>query len=293
MSSNLLKTCYMGLDREKTRMINVDELMEKRAQAAAELKIRQEQYDRQRRQEGFVAGIAAEVLDTDALPADSLESGNVIKADNPEEISAEKEAVLSQAREEAERILKRAEKDAEAILAQAHIKAKEEYDNSRMQARNEGHEEGRKQALAEAEKIKKQLAEEKVQLEENYQRQLEELEPQFVDTITGIYEHIFRVDLQSYRDILLYLISGTMHEVGENKDFLIHVSREDFPYVSMQKKQLAEGTVASGHTVEFVEDMTLAQNECLIETDGGIFDCSLGTQLEELGRKLRLLSYQK
>ena len=46
-------------------------------------------------------------------------------------------------------------------------------------------------------------------------------------------------------------------------------------------------------TMEIIEDVSLHKNECLIETEGGIFDCGLGTQLSELTRKLKLLSYEK
>ena len=40
------------------------------------------------------------------------------------------------------------------------------------------------------------------------------------------------------------------------------------------------------------EDATLEKNECMIETGNGVFDCSLGTQLEALNEELRLLSYE-
>ena len=63
--------------------------------------------------------------------------------------------------------------------------------------------------------------------------------------------------------------------------------------MSMQKKQIAAGGVSSNASLEIVEDITLSKNQALIETESGIFDCSLGTQLTELGRKLRLLSYEK
>lgn len=74
---------------------------------------------------------------------------------------------------------------------------------------------------------------------------------------------------------------------------MLHVSKEDYPYVSMQKKQIMAGAVSANSFVEVVEDITLSQNECLIETDNGVFDCGLGTQLSELKQKLRLLSYEK
>ena len=129
-------------------------------------------------------------------------------------------------------------------------------------------------------------------LDAEYQKRMDELEPQFVDTITGIYEHIFDVDLHSYREVLCYLISATMRKTEDNRSFLVHVSKEDYPYVSMQKKQIMAGATAPNSTVEIVEDMTLGKGECMIETESGIFDCGLGTQLSELRQKLKLLSYE-
>ena len=52
------------------------------------------------------------------------------------------------------------------------------------------------------------------------------------------------------------------------------------------------GAPAPNSTVEIVEDMTLGKGECMIETESGIFDCGLGTQLSELRQKLKLLSYE-
>lgn len=72
----------------------------------------------------------------------------------------------------------------------------------------------------------------------------------------------------------------------------MHVSKDDYSYVNTQKKMLAETTVGSRGVVEVIEDITLHKNECMIETDGGIFDCGVGTQLEELTKRLKLLSFE-
>lgn len=118
------------------------------------------------------------------------------------------------------------------------------------------------------------------------------MEPQLVEAITGIYEHVFSVELHSYRDILVHLIASTLRKAEGNKDFLVHVSREDYSYVSMQKKQLQAILAGNGVTLEVVEDMTIAKDECMIETEGALFDCGLGTQLEQLRCKLLLLAYR-
>ena len=60
----------------------------------------------------------------------------------------------------------------------------------------------------------------------------------------------------------------------------------------MQKKQIA-ASVAAGSSIEVVEDLTLSKNQCMIETEDGIFDCGVSTQLTELSNRLKLLSYEK
>ena len=122
---------------------------------------------------------------------------------------------------------------------------------------------------------------------------IDELEPKFVEALTGIYEKVFNIDLSKEHDIVMHLISSTMHKIEGSSNYLIHVSKEDYPYVSMKKEEILLGALSSGSSVEIVEDMTLGLNDCIIETDGGVFDCGLGTQLEELSQKLRLLSYTK
>jgi len=57
----------------------------------------------------------------------------------------------------------------------------------------------------------------------------------------------------------------------------------------MQKDELVAALTNPDANLEIVEDPTLNENECIIETDGGIFDCSVGVELEELSRKLKTL----
>ena len=130
-------------------------------------------------------------------------------------------------------------------------------------------------------------------LEEEYEQQIEMLEPNLVEAITGIYEHIFHVELSSYREILMGLISDVLHKLDGSRSFIIHVSKDDYAYVNMQKKQMLTGAVSESVSVDVVEDATVGRNECMIETENGIFDCGLGTQLSELKKRLRLLAWSR
>ena len=281
LSSNLLKSGYTNLTQDDARVINVNELMLKRLEALGIL-------NQQSTGDGFVSGLTAEVVETDGLlnDEDGIHS-NVIKS------GADAENYLEQVRLEAEEIIANANAQAEEIKQLAASSAEQEKTQVLEQARQQGYAEGMEQTRKEAARLEAEYAEKNRLLEREYQQLLDELEPQFVDTITGIYEHIFGVELQTQKEILCHLIASTMRKTEGNRDFLVHVSKEDFSYVSEHKAEVMEGAISPNSTVEIVEDVTLAANECLIETEGGIFDCGLGTQLVELRQKLKLLSYEK
>ena len=248
--------------------------------------------------DGFVGGLDAEMVE--ALTADSDEElPTVIKAERPEEVqetqtSADALAIVSA---QAQEVLEAARREAENLKSQAMIEAQQELEAMKNRAYEEGkaqgYDDGYGEAVAQVEEQKNQLAQERKRLEAEYQDLVEELEPRFVEALTDIYEKVFRVDLKKEQNIIMHLISSTMHKIEGSNTYLIHVSKEDYPYVSMKKNEVLVASVSANASVEIVEDMTLGANDCIIETDGGVFDCGLGTQLEELSQKLRLLSYTK
>ncbi|MCM1063542.1 MAG: FliH/SctL family protein [Eubacterium sp.] len=289
LSRNLVKRMYVApSEEEETRMIDTNVLVENRL---AELVKQKGAVGT----DGFVAGLNAERIEV--LPEGEASQG-------AQETGAGSAAVLEHASEEARKILENAAVEAQAKITDAQVEAArirkeaqqqagEEKIQILEQAKRQGYEEGYESAQAEAEKIRQEYARREQQLEAHYQQQIDELEPQFIDAITDIYEHILGVDLGSQREILAHLISSTIRKIEGSHSFIIHVSKEDYPFVSMQKKQLLAGAAAGSSTVEVVEDITMGQSECTIETDGGIFDCGLGTQLSELKKRLMLLAYSR
>ncbi len=288
MSSSLYKMGFRDLSKEATRTIDTNELVAKRLEELAEKQKGQ-------KRQGFVAGLQADVVEVgelqgaeaEELTDEELLRANVIKA------GEDAEAIRTKANVEAENLLSQAKADAERLLSEATSQAMREREQVLAEAKKQGYDEGRMQADAEAETLRQQFAAREKQLEEEYQKRIDELEPKFVDTITGIYEHIFHVELGAYREILVHLISDSMRNFEVYKNFLVHVRRDDYSYVSAQTKLIASESTVSAESIEIIEDISLSKNQCLIETDGGIFDCGLGIQLTELGKKLRLLSYVK
>lgn len=233
---------------------------------------------------GFVSGLAAETVEL--LPDENGGESNVMKAN--EDLAAREEAV----RLEAEELLRQAREAAAGIVADAKARAEQEKSAIMENARKQGYDQGMAQASEKERALEQEYHRRMQELESFFAQQLETLEPQFIDVITDVYEHIFHVDLSSYREVLVHLISETIHKTDGGRNFLVHVSREDYPYVSEQKAQLM-ANLGDSWKIDVIEDSLLGLGQCMIETENGIFDCGLGTQLEELKKKLMLLAWSK
>jgi flagellar assembly protein FliH len=244
--------------------------------------------------DGFTKGISA--VDVSELVGDN--EGNVIGgAGGDKPPTAASEDIIAEAKSQIEAM----KSEAVTQIEQERVKAIEEgksqgYEEGIELGKSEGYEQGHQEGLNSVNQMREELSAQmegrKRQLENDYQQRIRELEPKFINTLTGIYEHIFHVSLKNSKDLIVYLIQNTMRNIEGNGMYLVHVSKEDFPFASMQKKELVKGTNISLDSIELLEDATLSKNECMIETGNGVFDCSLGTQLEALNEELRLLSYE-
>ncbi len=301
MSSNLLKMGFTNLQDGEKRVIDTNALVARRIGALSVKSARTGS-------NGFSEGLSAERVETglteDGEASEDTPRSNVIKANpapdtDPGEADAdsgERGALLADARQEADELLEqaksRAQKEAEQLLADARAQIAAEREQTLAAAEKQGYQDGLSRAQNEISAREQALAEKQRAMEAEYEDMLDSLEPQFVDALTGVYEHLVGVELSSYREILVHLIGAAVRKI-EGRDFLVHVASEDYPYVSIEKKELMSALASPSATLELVEDSTLKHNECMIETEGGIFDCGLGTQLAELRQKLKLLSYEK
>ena len=89
------------------------------------------------------------------------------------------------------------------------------------------------------------------------------------------------------------LLQDTLLKVDGTGSIIVDVAKEDYAYVQEQKGALLEEAGMQSGSVEIVSDAALARAQCMIETEGGVYDCSLDTELAELKRRLMLLAYQK
>ncbi|MBP1585149.1 MAG: hypothetical protein ILP17_05610 [Lachnospiraceae bacterium] len=290
----------MGNDR---RVIDMNELVKKRIDA---LGIKMQRPENS----GFVDGINA-----DKSGVEELVNGVTLDGDYPEggfseglgalgsigegdhiigtDPAAEAQAIIDEANAEAERIINEAKQKAARMQEEAEALAghiKEEAKNKGYQA---GYTDASNRVSQEYIDKTEALEKEKQELEELYQKKFNEMEPQLVETITDVYEHVLKTDLKMHKSIAGHLVASALRNIEGARSFLIHISKDNYDYVNSRKNILEEAAKVPGSVIEIMEDISLPPDSCMIETDGGIFDCSLGTELSELSTKLRLLSYSK
>lgn len=284
MSSTLIKSYSVNYaaqkEKKEKRVIDSNQAVSDRIK---ELSERLERSEVEVSPDDFNEGLDVEQID--ALLSDP--------DDIPPEVAAGSEQakkMVEEAEEEAQRIIDDAGAQAEKIIADANEQAASVLEEARAKGLEEGNSKGYEEGLERAKEIEL-LAEQKAEaMDEQYEERMAQLEPRMVETLTGIYSHVFGADLSGRNDVVLYLLRDAIRNAEGEKNFLVHVSKDDHEYVVANKEELAAGLGTSA-TLEIIEDMTLSAGSCFVETDGGIFDCSLGTELELLAKELRLLSY--
>lgn len=312
-TGNLVKSYFLNRDMDESRIIDsnaiVEEKLERIRMVMPTIAPKQEYYEEESYAEGsgeFEGGLNADMLD--ALTGDGEyeveydEEGNpvsnVIKAAPVSEEYDEQPQMMPQSfapvfdGPSPEELIERAKAEIETMKIEARVDIDREKTIGYEEGKKQGYAEGMAEAREDAARMREELENERRLMEEDYASRIADLEPQFVHTLTSIYEKIFEVDLSEHKEIIISLLRNAISKIEGSGNYMIHVSREDYPYVLEHKEEILEKVTGTDVTVDIVEDVTMKVNDCMIETQNGIFDCSLGTELEQLRRRLELLSFE-
>lgn len=280
--SNVIKSVYFNVDPGQKKIIDSDDRVE---QYIPDI------YAQQTSKEE-VWGLEALGLDGAMGEQAEFQDGlSVIHMDDV--IEEERQKLSKEMQQEAERRVQQMLEDAKSEAEKIVEQAKSEADDIRTQAEAEGHEAGLSQGMAVA---KSKLKELQAQLQEEFDeknRELEEqerqIEPFFADLTAELVEKITGIVCEDKKEVILYLIERSINHLERSKQITLRVSKEDMAAVAMQKMELKEA--AEGvEEFDIVEDSNLEMNQCIIETENKIIDCSLDTQLQNLRDQIRMIA---
>lgn len=264
--SNLYKQWFVHTENQNARVINSNEHVQE---------LLKQNVKRERRPvgpDGFAEGIITDQTD------------NVIPVEEPEEPEQDMTAVS----EKAEEILAEARQQADNLINEA----KQEAESIREDAKRQGYSEGQDALEQEYAGKKQQLDQEhqkrRTELESTYQEKQKNMERELVDVILEVFNKVFHIQFDDKKEILLYLINNAIANIEDEKHFRIKVAGDNVQFLENHKDEILDRV---GHDIdlEIVSDYTLDGNDCVIETDSGIFDCSLGVQLDNLMKDIRSL----
>lgn len=230
------------------------------------------------------------------LPTDGndLEDGfsEGIDPDSSQEEETDFSNLSEEAHAEADKIIQRANMEAERIISDAESRGEALKLQMSEEGKSEGYSEGLNRAVSEYKEKEEALEEEKISLEKDYREKQKNIEKETVDMVTDIVSKFFKIEFGDKKELLNHIIDNALLNIEDSKNFEIHVSREQFPGVSKRRDEFQKITGESA-TVDVVADPLLKEGECLIETDSGVYDCSLDTELDSLIRDLKALSIQE
>ena len=268
--SNLYKQYFVQNQTDNARVIDPNALLELRA-----AKLLERQRAEAKRQAELAQTFEAGIIRTDTEFIEEIEEEPQVDP-------------VEAAKEEAQRILAEANTEAGQILGKAHADAaalREEY-------KTQGYAEGAGIKQRELQDLQNRLetdfALKNQMLEAEYARKHETMEEDLVNVILEVFNKVFHIQFDSKKHILMHLINDAILNIEGDRKFRIKVADSNVLFLENHREDILE-RVGHGIELEFIADSTMDGTACLIETDSGVFDCSLDTQLENLIKDIKSL----
>ena len=229
----------------------------------------------------FVSGLNVDVVEELLTDSDDAEANAQNRAMAVAQANIDSQmAQAKNMQDAAEKMLADAKKKSDAIESDARTQSMMILNN----AREQGYQEGIKQAEEEIAQHKAQLDAEynrsKQAVVAEYEQLKSTMEADLVEVLTEVFRKVTLTMAEDNQDILMHLINGVLIIKASPEDYKFLVNNQGKLYVAMNKDV----------TLDIVEDAGLVHNECFIETDGGVFNCSLDIELNNLIKKIKLLS---
>ena len=268
--SNLVKQHYVVNYGNETRIIHSDERFMQNSTNAEDLAPSSEEI-----LDGFLAGLDAEEIQLEPVIT-------------PEEI-------LEQARVEAEGILIVARLDAEKMTDDAKKQAELLFEQKKQQGYQEGVSRLQDEILERKAKLQEEFEQKEFELQQmaqelqaDYEAKLEVLESDMVDIMIQVFHKVFNVQFDNKKQILLHLIKDTLLGIDAGKNFVVRVAESNYKFIESHVADIKE-KIGNDVSIDVVNDRNLEENDCIIETATGVYNCGIDMVLSNLEKDIRSL----
>jgi flagellar assembly protein FliH len=239
-----------------------------------------------------------------------------------EQWEAEKEIMIRASRAEAERIIKEAEEaafkqvkrktdeaqslkrkaqdEADKIIAEANNKAAQieadsraAFEAERKDAEDEGRTAGREIGFVEGKAEVERLVERTQTILQRAQDKraeiLEETEQEIISLVLLIARKVIKVISENQRSVIISNVVQALRKVKGRGNIVIRVNLADLKLTTEHTKDFIN-LVEGAKSIQVVEDTSVDEGGCIIETDFGEIDARISSQLMELESKILEIS---
>ena len=195
---------------------------------------------------------------------------------------------LHQMQSYTESLLDEAKRDAEQLRLETLASVQQEIEQLKEEAINEGYAQGLVKGEEEIHQKLAKLDQKEQELAETYDKKLEEMQGNVTELLIALVQKITGVVIEE-KSIITYLVCDAVKAQSTCNEFRISVSKTDFPEVNEHLDEMKE-LVRSTAQITIIENPELEKNQCKIETEKNIIDCSMETKLSNLIMALKLLT---
>ncbi len=303
MSNNMIKGYSISYDTKTFKKLDFTKMEEKIRESAVEKWHEQNPDGQLPDEDGFKEGLEAEEIEdfkeeNQAMTAEELEAyKQEIRDEVTESIRSETEIALrAEIDAKAEEIIGIANAKADAIISDAVEKGNAEGEAAKAGiitlASTQGYEDGMKRANEEKEAALAAIEEERKALREDYERQVSELEPAFVEILKEYVRKITGISYDNHIEVLEYLIDTALSRFPRDNSFDVKLSSEDYERLSPKIGEIIE-RYNGKMSLNFVSVADMKKGEVKLENGEKVIDCGLGIATEGLLDALDMLCEQE
>jgi len=201
---------------------------------------------------------------------------------------------------EAQDIKHRAEDEAESLVTEARERVKQmeaesraTLDNERKEAveagRTEGREAGYAEGKAEVERLIQRTQTVLQRAQDKRTEILQETEQEIINLVLIITRKVVKAITESQRTVIVSNVIQALRKVKGRGNIIIRVNLADLKLTTSHTKDFIS-LVEGAKSLQVVEDSTVDEGGCVIETDFGEIDARITSQLGELEAKILELS---
>ena len=202
--------------------------------------------------------------------------------------------------DEAQSLKRQAQDEAEVIIADAREKAKQieaasraAFETERREAEEQGRSTGREMGFGEGKAEVERLIQRTQTVLERAQNKrseiLEETEQEIINLVLLISRKVIKVISENQRNVIISNVVQALRKVKGRGNILIRVNITDLKLATDHIKDFIN-LVEGSKSIQVVEDSSVDEGGCIIETDFGEIDARIASQLAELETKILEIS---